>query len=585
MSDGSVTIDANMNNKGVDDGIDSIENKFKKLKSTVTKVLGAIELGKLVKDGVEYNAKIEQLQTSFEVMTGSAEKAVETVNTLRKMGADTPYELSGLAETTQLLMQYGFDADNAVETTKMLGDISQGSAEKMMSIGTGFAQMSSAGKVNLQDIKQMINGGFNPLQEIAKTTGESMSSLYDRISKGKMTIDEITASIKRATSEGGQFYQSSEKQAQTLNGRWSTLKDNWGELLGKVLTPVSDFIRDTILPNVTELVNYLSAKIDTVEWEKFSNTLNTLVTVIIGATTAFLAYTAVIKISALIDLLTNSTTYLTIAQKALNLVMSLNPIGLVIAGITALIAVVIYLWNTNEGFRTAVINIFETIKQKAIQVFEWFQNLPYNMGVLIGTILGILIQLPGKIWNILVTAYNKFVDWFKNLKDIAIKKLPEIISTIFNKFNELPGKMLEVGGNIVRGLWNGIQNAKDWIIGKVGEFARGILDGMKNALGIHSPSVLFNKEVGRYIPPGIWNGVKDEMPKLYKNMENAVNFETDRLSSEISSAPKVENIDSGDTYNENHDVHVTNNFYSKTDSPYETSKKIKRTMEDLVYAT
>ena len=180
--------------------------------------------------GIDYNAQIEQLQTSFEVMTGSAQKAAEVVERLKVMGAETPYDTAGLASVTQLLMQYGFTADDAIEKMRMLGDIAQGNSQNMVSIATGYAQMSSAGKVNLQDIKQMINGGFNPLQEISERTGESMADLYDRISAGTMSVDEITESMVYATSEGGKFFQSMEKQSQTLSGQLSTLADNANDL-------------------------------------------------------------------------------------------------------------------------------------------------------------------------------------------------------------------------------------------------------------------------------------------------------------------------------------------------------------------
>ena len=165
--------------------------------------------------GVKYNATIEQLKTSFEVMTGSAEKATEIVEKLKKVGAETPYELSGLAETVQLLMQYGMDADKAYESTLQLGDIAQGSAEKMSGIALALGQMSSYGKVTLVDIKQMITNGFNPLQEISESTGESMESLYDRISKGTMSVDEITSSFARSSAEGGKYFNSMEKQSKT----------------------------------------------------------------------------------------------------------------------------------------------------------------------------------------------------------------------------------------------------------------------------------------------------------------------------------------------------------------------------------
>ena len=106
--------------------------------------------------GISYNATIEQLKTSFEVMTGSAEKAAEVVERLRVMGAETPFEFTDLASITQMLMQYGFTADEAIDRMTMLGDIAQGNRAALDSIALGYAQMSSAGKVNLVDIKQMI---------------------------------------------------------------------------------------------------------------------------------------------------------------------------------------------------------------------------------------------------------------------------------------------------------------------------------------------------------------------------------------------------------------------------------------------
>lgn len=71
--------------------------------------------------GVKYNASIQQYETSFEVMTGSAEKAAQVIDELKKVGAATPFELPELADTTQLLMNYGFTADEAMDKMMMLG--------------------------------------------------------------------------------------------------------------------------------------------------------------------------------------------------------------------------------------------------------------------------------------------------------------------------------------------------------------------------------------------------------------------------------------------------------------------------------
>lgn len=259
--DGSLKFDTKVDESGFNQGTKKLGTIAKSglsvLASAVAGVTAAMGAG--VAAGVKYNASIEQYQTSFEVMTGSAEKAVEVIDRLKKVGAETPFELNNLADTTQLLMNYGFTADDAMDKMMMLGDISQGSAEKMQRIATAYGQMSSAGKVSLEDIKQMIEAGFNPLQEISQTTGESMSSLYKRISDGKISVDEITASMQRATSEGGKYFQSMEKQSQTINGLISTLKDNAQQLLGEVVQPITESFRTELLPAAIEAVEGLSA--------------------------------------------------------------------------------------------------------------------------------------------------------------------------------------------------------------------------------------------------------------------------------------------------------------------------------------
>ena len=284
--------------KKVNSFADTISEEFKKASSSVTNFIkGAIgvtavatALKEVAVAGIKYNATIEQYSTSFEVMTGSAEKAIEVVEELKDVASKTPFELPDLADTTQLLMNYGLTADDAISKTQMLGDISQGSAEKMNRIAMAYGQMSSAGKVQLEDVKQMIEAGFNPLQEIAESTGESMESLYDRISKGTISVDEITASMERSTSVGGKYFQSMDKQSQTVNGQLSTLKDNWNSLLGEAMQPLSDFLGNTLLPKVNDLLSSLTSKIETTNWESLISVLNGVATAIVVATSALVGF-------------------------------------------------------------------------------------------------------------------------------------------------------------------------------------------------------------------------------------------------------------------------------------------------------
>lgn len=287
-ADGHLNFDTRIDESGFSDGINKLNGLAKSGIATIGKALAGVTaaLGAGAVAGVKYNATIEQYQTSFEVMTGSAEKAAEIVQELTKIGAETPFEMTGLAETTQLLMNYGFTADDAMDKMMMLGDISQGSADKMNRIATAYGQMSSKSKVQLEDIKQMIEAGFNPLQEISQSTGESMESLYDRISKGTISVDEITASMERSTSAGGKYFQSMEKQSQTVSGQLSTLSDNVQQLLGSLTSGLSEVIGEDILPAINDMLGRLNDAFTAGGFQGFLDELGNAVPMIQGVTDA-----------------------------------------------------------------------------------------------------------------------------------------------------------------------------------------------------------------------------------------------------------------------------------------------------------
>lgn len=261
---GSVEFDATLNTQKVDDGIKKITGDANKGAATIEKAFqrAFLAIGAAITAsagiGINFNRQMETYQTSFEVMTGSYEKAADLVEELKTRAAATPFDLTDLADTTQLLMNYGFTTENVISSMEMLGDIAQGDADKMKRIATAYGQMSSAGKVTLQDVKQMIEAGFNPLQEIVETTGESMGSLYDRISDGTISVDEITAAMKRSTSEGGKYFQSMDKQSQTLTGRWNTLKDTFAEATGTLTKGISDWLRDKGIPAASRALEWLT---------------------------------------------------------------------------------------------------------------------------------------------------------------------------------------------------------------------------------------------------------------------------------------------------------------------------------------
>ncbi len=343
------------------DNLDSLNKTAKAVFLTVATVgTGILAMG------INYNAQMESYQTSFEVMTGSAEKAAETVERLKQMGAATPFEMPQLAETTQLLMNYGFTADEAINKMMMLGDISQGNADKLGRVAMAYGQMSSAGKVSLEDVKQMIEAGFNPLQEISQATGESMESLYNRISKGTISVDEITASMKRATSQGGKYYQSMEKQSKTLQGQWSTLKDKFSELTGKMASDITEKLTDTVLPKLIEWVEKFCQA-----WEDGSlqNAIGDIVTALATLGTAVAMVNLLVFINDIQNVVkktkefTAATKAGAAAQKIMNAELLKSPWAIAIAALATLVVGLATYLATHRNTANSISEDFKKIEE------------------------------------------------------------------------------------------------------------------------------------------------------------------------------------------------------------------------------
>lgn len=212
-----------------------------------------------MKDGVEYNARMEQYTTSFTTMLGDQAKAQQLVNGLKREAARTPFGMEDLAKNTQTLMAFGMSAEEAQLRLGQLGDISQGDAVKLESFTLAFAQMSSTGKLTGQDLNQMINAGFNPLEEISRKTGKSIGELKEEMAKGAISAEMVADAFASATAEGGRFYGAMDAQSQTFSGQLATLEDGVANLKGVLAAGLSDTLAGTVLPMVNGWVDELTA--------------------------------------------------------------------------------------------------------------------------------------------------------------------------------------------------------------------------------------------------------------------------------------------------------------------------------------
>ena len=183
---------------------------------------------------IEARSRIEQLEVSFSTLLGSQAQANALLQEIREYGTVTPYDTEGLAQAARLMLSYGMATNKVMPTLRMLGDISMGDKEKLQSLTLAFSQMSASGRVCKEDLNQMVNVGFNPLQIIAEQTGESIGELNDKVSAGKISVNQIEQAFITATSEGGKFHGMVDNMSNTLSGKIAQMSDGWDNLKASI---------------------------------------------------------------------------------------------------------------------------------------------------------------------------------------------------------------------------------------------------------------------------------------------------------------------------------------------------------------
>jgi len=198
-------------------------------------------------------AEMENLQVSFETLTGSASKAKELISEFRTEAQKSPLTTSDYANAGKTLMAFGMGSEKVMGTLRMLGDVAMGDSERFGRLALAFAQTQAAGKLMGQEVNQFVQSGFNPLQVISQKTGLSMMELRKKMEDGAISSGMVADAFKVATSEGGLFFNAIQRGAETMDGKMAQVRDSvdmlqisFGEGMNKGLKVALDAISDKL---------------------------------------------------------------------------------------------------------------------------------------------------------------------------------------------------------------------------------------------------------------------------------------------------------------------------------------------------
>lgn len=153
----------------------------------------------------------------------------------------------------------------------------------------------------------------------------------------------------------------------------------------------------------------------------------------------------------------------------------------------------------------------------------------------LNNVVNTITQLPGKIKLYLDSAITNLTTWVTQMGQKGKEAINSLITNVTSAASNIASKVMSIGSDIVSGVWQGIKNAKDTFVSNVKSFFSGIVDGVKDALGIGSPSKVFRDEVGRWLPPGVAQGFEAALPAAMKTMQKDLDkgiggLETDDVS-------------------------------------------------------
>jgi tape measure domain-containing protein len=217
-----------------------------------------------VAKSINLATQVEDATIAFEVLTGSAQDGKVIFEQIRQFAAASPVTFSGATEAAKTMMSFGIAAQDVHKNLQMLSDVTGGNNDRFKMLALAFSQMSAAGRLMGQDVLQMINAGFNPLQQISKTTGESMIELKKRMEDGGISSQEVRKAFEDATSAGGMFEGMTDRLSQTVSGKLNIALSDLEQKLakaGEAMAPLLMQMLD-IMNNLKPILDILISLID-----------------------------------------------------------------------------------------------------------------------------------------------------------------------------------------------------------------------------------------------------------------------------------------------------------------------------------
>lgn len=512
--------------------------------------------------GMELGAASDMVTDYLSAFSMEAEKSGYFADLLAYAQANANTTAEGLGEAYKNCAANLNAAGQDIETTTALLSMMANQGLKGSESGTALSAMMrdltakmEDGKVQIGDTAVAVmdaNGNYRDLTDILKDVEKATEGMGDAERSAALSTTFTSDSIKglnlimnAGVDEAAKF----EEELRNCDGTAAEMAKTMQDNLGGDLTSLSSqfegvqiALYEKFEPALRKGVEVLSELLKGVQFViDHSSEFIAVLAAMGSGVAAYVAYTTALKVMQegwkALEVVQKASAA---AQAVLNAVMAANPIGILIAAIAALVAAFTVLWNTNDGFREAVLQTWETIKtgvsNAVTAVKEFLESAFEQIKTIITTVWENIKTFTVEIWEGLKAAVKGAVENVKNSISATLEAIKTIVITIWNAIKTATSAAWNAIKTATSTVWNGIKTTITTVVNAVKSFVSSAFNAVKTTVsnvfeGIKSKTV------------STWNAIKEAIMKPINAAKDAVKKAIDTMKSIITGAkfefPKI----------------------------------------------
>ncbi|PQG93607.1 tape measure protein [Enterococcus faecium] len=530
----------------------------------------------------KYPTVMKALGYSTQEVDGSMQKLTKGIDGL-------PTSLDEIVSNTQQLAISTGSLNKGTDTALALNNAFLASGASTADASRGmqqYQQMLAKGTVDMQSWRTLQETMPIAMDKVAKSFKDqgvnSVTDLYSALQSGKITFDDFNNRLIELNDGVGGFADLAKKNSAGIKTSFQNIKTAVVKGLANVITAIDEGMQDAGLGSIAENFDKIKGAVN-VAFKAITdsippaisfltnlwNTIKPFLPLIMAVVGYISIYQGVMGTARKAVELYNG------AQKMMNVLMNLNPIGLIIAAVIALVAGFIYLWNTSEEFRNFWIGLWDSIKNIVSTSVEWVRNVWDKFTSWLSETSNSISNNVKQAWNNLkqgtINLFNNtiqgakniwdsFKSWIINLitgaKDNIIQGWENLKQGTINTFNNLVNGAQEAWDNLVNAVSDTVDRVTDWFdnLKNIDLLAAGkaimdsFLEGLQNAWksvqdfvgGIgdwireHKGPIRYDKKLlipaGQAIMNGLNAGLTNGFASVQSNVGNMANMIADSFT-------------------------------------------------------